>query len=176
MKRILSLVLVICLCVCMPLQAYAAPDSPRSIQPLDAARQAVSAYPLRMTGYADGYVGFIQRAMCVYSEETRDWIMRGLGENAITVDAIFGEKTAEAVMVFQKHNGLTPDGVVGSNTWKALAIALGNYSDTTTNGNSLYSIKGYVVMGFFWGLFKYYPYCSRSNTNATAGNGYRNIS
>jgi hypothetical protein len=46
---------------------------------------------------------------------------RGIGENKLTVDGVFGPKTKAAVLQFQKERKLKCDGVIGPKTWPRLA-------------------------------------------------------
>lgn len=57
---------------------------------------------------------------------------RGLINNRVTQDGIFGSNTKAAVQQFQRYAGLMADGVVGESTWDAMMDTL---NDLNVNPN-----------------------------------------
>jgi hypothetical protein len=50
---------------------------------------------------------------------------RGISQNELVKDGIYGTKTKQAVRDFQRPRGLSPDGIVGKNTWPRLTAGTG---------------------------------------------------
>lgn len=161
-KRVIPFALVVVMCLCVAVPAFAT-STGYTVQ-----GYIGNEFPERGAYYAvDGYVGFIQRVMCAYSETCRDYIVSGLAGKSY-MDEQFGEKTKSAVKTFQAREGLNDDGIVGELTWKKIAnyvlfmrTTTANYKQYAVNGDVVASVSNVGSSGITdtqskWYYFKYH--------------------